>query len=54
MPVIRLAVQYDGTMSATVDGEPLAPPVDEGVWRRGSFCNHCRRERAAASDGATS
>ena len=37
MPVIRLAVQYDGTMSATVDGEPLAPPVDEGVWRRGSF-----------------
>src|SRR5699024_4626833 len=27
----------DGTMSATVDGEPLAPPVTEGVWRRGSF-----------------
>jgi len=24
-------------MSATVDGEPLAPPVAEGVWRRGSF-----------------
>ena len=37
MPVIRLAVHDDGTMSATVDGEPLAPPVTEGVWRRGSF-----------------
>src|SRR5699024_7677855 len=37
MPVIRLAVHDDGTMSATVDGEPLAPPVAEGVWRRGSF-----------------
>lgn len=37
MPVIRLAVHDDGTMSATVDGEPLAPPVTGGVWRRGSF-----------------
>ena len=37
MPVIRLAVNDDGTMSATVDGEPLAPPVTEGVWRRSSF-----------------
>ncbi len=37
MPVIRLAVHDDGTMSATVDGERLAPPVAEGVWRRGSF-----------------
>ena len=37
MPLIRLAVHDDGTMSATVDGEPLAPPVAEGVWRRGSF-----------------
>lgn len=37
MPVIRLAVHDDGTMSASVDGEPLAPPVAEGVWRRGSF-----------------
>ena len=37
MPLIRLAVHDDGTMSATVDGEPLAPPVDEGAWRRGSF-----------------
>ena len=37
MPVIRLAVHDDGTMSATVDGEPLAPPVAEGVWRRGLF-----------------
>lgn len=37
MPVIRLAVHDDGTMSATIDGEPLAPPVAEGVWRRGSF-----------------
>jgi len=37
MPVIRLDVHDDGTMSATVDGEPLAPPVAEGVWRRGSF-----------------
>ncbi|WIM72838.1 hypothetical protein QP028_03080 [Corynebacterium suedekumii] len=37
MPVIRLAVHDDGTMSATVDGDPLAPPVAEGVWRRGSF-----------------
>lgn len=37
MPVIRLAVHDDGTMSATIDGEPLAPPVTEGVWRRGSF-----------------
>lgn len=37
MPVIRLDVHEDGTMSATVDGEPLAPPVAEGVWRRGSF-----------------
>ncbi len=37
MPVIRLDVRDDGTMSATVDGEPLAPPVAEGAWRRGSF-----------------
>ena len=37
MPVIRLDVHDDGTMSATVDGETLAPPVAEGVWRRGSF-----------------
>ena len=37
MPVIRLDVHDDGTMSATVDGEPLAPPVAEGAWRRGSF-----------------
>jgi hypothetical protein len=37
MPVIRLEVHDDGTMSATVDGEPLAPPVAEGAWRRGSF-----------------
>ena len=37
MPLIRLTVHDDGTMSATVDGEPLAPPVAEGVWRRGSF-----------------
>lgn len=37
MPVIRLDVHDDGTMSATVDGEPLAPPSAEGVWRRGSF-----------------
>ena len=37
MPLIRLAVHDDGTMSATVDGEPLAPPVAEGAWRRGSF-----------------
>ena len=37
MPVIRLAVHDDGTMSATVDGEPLAPPSAEGVWRRESF-----------------
>ena len=37
MPVIRLDVRDDGTMSATVDGEPLVPPVAEGAWRRGSF-----------------
>ncbi|ALG83199.1 hypothetical protein ACH46_00090 [Gordonia phthalatica] len=37
MPVIRLTVHGDGTMSATVDGEPLTPPSAEGVWRRGSF-----------------
>ncbi|EYT55781.1 hypothetical protein H490_0103755 [Leucobacter sp. UCD-THU] len=37
MPVIRLDVHDDGTMSATVDGEPLAPPVAQGTWRRGSF-----------------
>ena len=37
MPVIRLTVHEDGTMSATVDGEPLAPPIAEGAWRRGSF-----------------
>ncbi|MGN6035888.1 hypothetical protein ACP6NG_10930 [Brevibacterium casei] len=37
MPVIRLRVNDDGTMSATVDGEPLAPPQGEGAWRRGSF-----------------
>lgn len=37
MPVIRFTVHDDGTMSATVDGEPLAPPVAEGTWRRGSF-----------------
>lgn len=37
MPVIRLTVHEDGTMSATVDGEPLTPPQAEGAWRRGSF-----------------
>lgn len=37
MPVIRLDVHADGTMSATVDGEPLTPPVAEGAWRRTSF-----------------
>ncbi|MFT3859980.1 hypothetical protein [Micropruina sp.] len=37
MPVIRFDVHDDGTMSVTVDGEPLAPPVAEGAWRRGSF-----------------
>ncbi|BEH01859.1 hypothetical protein brsh051_11400 [Brooklawnia propionicigenes] len=37
MPVIRLTVHDDGTMTATVDGEPLAPPQAEGAWRRGSF-----------------
>ena len=37
MPVIRFTVHDDGTMSATVDGETLAPPVNEGTWRRGSF-----------------
>lgn len=37
MPVIRFTVHDDGTMSATVDGETLAPPVAEGTWRRGSF-----------------
>lgn len=37
MPVIRLSVHDDGTMTATVDGEPLAPPEAEGTWRRASF-----------------
>lgn len=37
MPVIRLSVHEAGTMTATVDGQPLAPPVAEGAWRRGSF-----------------
>lgn len=37
MPLIRLTVHDDGTMSATVDGEPLAPPQAEGMWRRASF-----------------
>lgn len=37
MPVIRLIVHDDGTMTATVDGEPLAPPQPEGAWRRASF-----------------
>ncbi|WP_229118168.1 hypothetical protein [Enemella evansiae] len=37
MPVIRLTVHDDGTMTATVDGKPLAPPQAEGAWRRASF-----------------
>lgn len=37
MPLIRLDVHDDGTMSATVDGEPLVPPPGEGTWRRSSF-----------------
>ena len=37
MPLIRLTVHDDGTMSATVNGEPLTPPFGEGVWRRSSF-----------------
>jgi len=37
MPLIRLDVHEDGTMSATVDGEPLAPPQPDGAWRRSSF-----------------
>lgn len=39
MPVIRFTVHDDGTMNATVDGETLAPPVNGGTWRRGSFAS---------------
>ncbi|MGO0577945.1 hypothetical protein [Ornithinimicrobium panacihumi] len=35
--MIRLTVHDDGTMSVTVNGEPLASPVAEGAWRRSSF-----------------
>ncbi len=37
IPLIRLDVHDDGTMSAAVDGELLAPPPGEGAWRRSSF-----------------
>lgn len=37
MPVIHLDVHHDGTMTATVNGEPLAAPPAEKVWRRASF-----------------
>ena len=37
MPVIRLTVKDNGTMTATVDGEPFPSPLGEGAWRRGSI-----------------
>lgn len=37
MPLICLNVQTDGTMTVTVDGERLAPPPGEPVWRRTGF-----------------
>lgn len=49
VPLLVLDVHDDGTLTATLDGKPLAPPEGVPAWRRGLFgqiIDHATQDRA--------
>lgn len=49
VPLLVLDVHDDGTLTATLDGKPLAPPDGVPAWRRalfGQIIDHASQDRA--------